>query len=463
MHIGPKSRYLYSVRADRGDMVRVCSEAVDNSLDALAHNVLIAISNSEIKFTDDGIGVLLKNFPALFTLGDHVQLTSTRLGRFGVGITAQAINAADMMEVRSVSADGCFLSRVNWRDVLRYGWDIDDPVRLPLMVGTPTSTIIKLSTLRKLKQFTISKVVDDLAERFYPAIAEGRTIQVNDIPVPLLADPAMVEVIEQSFEFSNGRTAELRAGLLAQPSKMNRVHVGFGHRVIMPASPLGCGSYTGLNNMFARVQLAGDAWALSSFKNDLTNEDQREELEEALEAAMSSILKKCGNVSIEARVVAIGELVNEMLSEELAAARPRRTKRKEAAPSGKRENKNPGTVEAEKSDEAESGPARSRRAQKDRLIITFEGKAAEHGIGWFEPGRPNRVNLSPDAPQLARLLRCKDDEVVASAMLVIAVQLFEQGRTEQDAQLKMLERSFGLRVAQHLLTNNISPVPKQAG
>jgi len=461
MHIGPKSRYLFSVRADRGDMVRVCSEAVDNSLDALAHNVHIEISSAEIRFTDDGIGVLLRNIPALFTLGDHVQLTSTKLGRFGVGITAQAINAADLMEVRSVSADGCFLSRVNWREVLRHGWDIEDPVRLPLAVGTPTHTVIKLSALRKLKQFTINKVVDDLAQNFYPAIAEGRYLKVNDIAVPLLSDPLMIDIVEQSFEFSNGRTASVRAGLLAQPSKMNRVHVGFGHRVIMPASTLGCSSYTGLTNMFARVQLGGDAWALSSFKDDLTNEDQREELEEALEAAMSSILKKCGNVSIEARVVAIGELVNEMLSDELAAARPHRNKRKESTTSGKRENKKSGAVEPEKSDEAESGPAKSRRAQKDRLIITFEGKAPEHGIGWFEPGRPNRVNLSPDAPRLARLLRCKDDEVVASAMLVIAVQLFEQGRAEAFPELQF--KSFGVRVADHLATNNISAIPKQAG
>src|SRR6187399_3253532 len=106
MNPSPTPRYPSSVRADRGDVVRLCSEAADNSLDALAHEIEITIDQTEIKFTDDGIGVLLKNIPALFTLGEHVQLTTTKLGRFGVGITAQAINAADIMEMRSISADG---------------------------------------------------------------------------------------------------------------------------------------------------------------------------------------------------------------------------------------------------------------------------------------------------------------------------------------------------------------------
>ena len=106
MDISPRPRFLYSVRAERGDVVRLCSEAVDNSFDAGARNVVIAISRQEISFVDDGIGVALKNFPALFTLGDHAQLTSTKLGRFGVGITSQAINVANEMSVRSISADG---------------------------------------------------------------------------------------------------------------------------------------------------------------------------------------------------------------------------------------------------------------------------------------------------------------------------------------------------------------------
>lgn len=454
MNIGPKARYLFSVRADRGDIIRLCSEAVDNAFDAMARHIWIEITETEITFTDDGLGVLQKNFPALFTLGDHVQHKTTKLGRFGVGITSQAINAADLMEVRSVSVDGSFLCKVNWRDVLRAGWEVDAATRLPMVVGTPTGTTIKLSAVRKLKPHTIDKVIDDLAEGFYPAIAEGRAITVNGIAVRLLADPAMTDVVEQTFSFDDGRSATLRAGLLAQPSKTNRVHVGFEHRVIKPSSTTGCGSYTGLSSMFARLQLIGARWALSTFKNEIADEDQRDELEDAVEAAIIPILLKCGNVSMEARVAAIGDLVNSMLPEEMAAARPRHKKQGGSNP-GKKTGKT-GVVDTEDSDPA-SGPAKARRApQRDRLLITFEGRDDEHGIGWFDPGRTNRVHLSRDNPAIAQLFQNRDDRFVAKAILVIGVILFEQGRQEINPQLELQLHTFGRRVARHLMADDIA-------
>src|SRR4029077_16642216 len=102
-------------------------------------NIAIRIDKDEkIEFSDDGDGVLLDNFPALFTLGDHIQLKETRLGRFGVGITAQQIHNANRMTVRSPSADGCFYACADWKIVERRGWEIPDPVRKPNVVGAET-------------------------------------------------------------------------------------------------------------------------------------------------------------------------------------------------------------------------------------------------------------------------------------------------------------------------------------
>jgi hypothetical protein len=449
MNIGPKPRFLFSIRAERGDVVRLCSEAVDNSFDAGARSVSITISRDAIGFVDDGIGVALKNFPALFTLGDHAQLTSTKLGRFGVGITAQAVNVANEMTVRSISADGCFTAQVDWREVLRDGWTIEEPVRLPFVVGTPTGTVITLTGLRPLVRYTLERLIDDLAQRFYPALAEGRTITVNGIPVPVLADPPMNEVVEHSFQFGEGRSATLRGGLLAQPSKLNRVNIGYGHRIVMPLSTFGCGGFTGLSNLFARVQLGGYRWALSAYKEGITDESQRDELEEAVAAALQPILQKCGNVSMETRVMAIGELVNELLPDSIAAARPHKQKGKEE-PSGKKGRRSPsGEVDAAKSDPG--GPARTRRPQNDRLLITFEGRNDENGLGWFEPGRPARVNLSPDNPKLAQLVHHKDDRIVALAIMIIGVILFEVGREESDPQLEIRFEPIGVRIAKHLM------------
>ena len=176
---------------------------------------------------------------------------------------------------------------------------------------------------------------------------------------------------------------------------------------------------------------------------------------------MTSILKKCGNVSMEARVAAIGELVNSMLPEELAAARPHHRKKETKNPGNKSTNK-PGIVNIERSEPAD-GPAKARRApQKDRLLITFEGREKDHGIGWFDPGRTNRVHLSRDNPQIAQLFQQRDDRFVAKAIVVIALMLFEQGREEANPQLEFKLQSFGLRVAHHLAMDNVARMPKQA-
>jgi hypothetical protein len=82
-------------------------------------------------------------------------------------------------------------------------------------------------------------------------------------------------------------------------------------------------------------------------------------------------------------------------------------------------------VAAEKSDPG--GPAKSNRPPKNQLTITFDGIAADDGIGAFVPGRPHRVNLSRDDPYMARLIAVKDQQFAAEAILIIALQIFVHG------------------------------------
>lgn len=445
MNISPKVTILRSIRADRGDIVRLCGEAVDNSLDANAAVVSIDENTESIIFQDDGIGIALNRFPALFSLGEHGEMSSTRLGRFGIGIKSQAINVADILDVKSVSVDGCYRARVNWRELLRGGeWEIDDPVRLPVAVGAQTGTTIALSHLRRLRPFTREKIIDELSQRFFPAISDGRRIVLNGTLVPLLVNPRMTDQIEKELVLSGGRGAVVRAGVLAETSKLNRVHVAFGHRVIMPGSTIGCGTHVGLSNMFARVQLLGTNWHLGQYKDQLTDEDERDELEEALEAVLEPILSKCGSVSMTARIAAISALVNEQLPEAISAARPHKQKKK--SQTGTKRKHRQGEVDATKSDPA-SGPAKTKRPKKDELLITFEGNDAEHGVGWYESGRPSRVNLSQDNDHIARLIQQRDEKLIASALVIIALQIFEHGRSEGRLNV---DRPFGCRVADHL-------------
>ena len=216
---------------------------------------------------------------AILRYGDHAAMTTTALGRFGVGIKAQAINAGDEIHVHSTSKDVSVKLWANLRDVLKSGrWKVPLPRWLPYVVGSPTGTTITISGLRAVKAPRDGwqrKIIGELAEMFYPALEEGRKIIVNDEQVPLLAEPRMSEVIDQHLPLSDGRSAHLRAGILTEPSRLNRVHVG-STRIIMPASITGCTGYSGSTKMFARVQLSGP-WHLAKFKNGLTDDDEKDD------------------------------------------------------------------------------------------------------------------------------------------------------------------------------------------
>jgi histidine kinase/DNA gyrase B/HSP90-like ATPase len=442
----PKVSYLKSLRGDRVRYPVLVGEAIDNAFDANARHISIELGDNLVRFQDDGIGITRNRIESLFSLGDHGMMTSTQLGRFGIGIKTQAINAGDIFTVKSTSVDGCFWVQVNWRKVLASGeWEADDPTWLPFSVGSPTGTIIELSALRTPQKYTVEQIIEEMAQRFYPALIDGKTIKVNEKSIPVLADPKMTDVIEKIITLSKNRRAHLRAGILTEKSKLNRVHVSFRHRVIMPASSVGCGDYGGLTKMFARLQLAG-VWHLGKYKDDLTDEDERDELETAVGEALEPILEKCNSASMDARIAALGELIHERLAPEIAAARP--VRKQKTVESGEKRKRRPGIVDEPSH---ESGPAKTKRPQQGKLLITFEGKNEEDGIGSYQPGRTNRINLSADNPNIANFVHYRDQTLAADALVLIAFAIYEQGKQERAPELPL--KSFGQRIADLLELN----------
>lgn len=449
MDITPHTNLLKSVRAERINYILLIGEAIDNAFDAGASRVDVSISSDSIAFKDDGAGITRDRIGAIFTLGNHASMGTTQLGRFGIGITSQAISAGDVFSVSSTSRDGKFNCDVNWRILLRSNiWEMPDPVWRPVAVGSSTGTSITISELRKSPSTSLEKISRDLALRFYPALAEGKRIAINKIPVPILLEPQMAEVVDRAFSLSGGRSATLRAGILTGPSDLNRVHVAFRHRVIMPRSTLGCGEYGGLNRMFARLQLSGP-WHLAKFKDDLTDEIEREELEDAVLDALRPILEKCNCASMEAKIREVNCAINDMLPEELAAARP---EKKKIAPSSSGNKLGKQNRPVSKSNG--EGPARIKKPQKDRLLITFDGSACEDGIGAFVGGNPHRIDLAADEPYIAKLLQNEDQY----SLFAIAIAIFVQGRFASELELE----SFGNRISkilslQHLERGEVSP------
>lgn len=451
MDITPHVNLLKSLRGERINYVLLVGEGIDNAFDAGANSINVVIDENAISFQDDGVGITRDRIASVFSLGGHVSMSTTQLGRFGVGIKNQAVSAGNIFKVVSASKDGRVKVSVDWRSILRTGtWTIDDPRWTPIVVGSPTGTMITIADLRFAKPPNggwPSKIIADAAQRFYPAIAEGKRISLNGQQVELLPEPIMNDVIERNIQLSDDRSARLRAGILAEPSKLNRVHVAYRHRVIMPGSTLGCAEYGGLTKMFARVSLSGQ-WHLAKFKDELPDDKERDELEDAVADALRPILEKCNADSMSAKVDQITNLINELLPPELVTARPHRIKPPgPLGPSSERKKyKQRGLVDADKSN-LSNGPAKSKRP-RHQLLITFDGGYEQDGIGAFQPGRPHRVNLSKDDPYIGRLLAHRDQDVVVKSLYALAIAIFEQGRQDLDPELPF--ESFGKRIARLL-------------
>lgn len=438
--ITPHVNLLRSLRADRFSHDALIGEAVDNSFDAGASLVVCWITENEMTFQDDGIGIELDRMRSLFSLGEHGAMDTTKLGRFGVGIKSQAVNAGDDFEVETISHEGKYLASVNWPRLLHGGkWEINRPIFKPVPIGTSTGTKISISELRKCKPFVLEKAKYMLAQMFHPALVGGKRIKLNGVEIFAVPDPEITDEINVKLSLSGGRSAHLRAGILVRPSPINRVHVQYRHRVIMPASTTGCGEYSGLTKMFARLQIDGP-WTLGKFKNDLPRDPERNELEDAAAQALRPILEKCSSASMSAKLYRITDLINDAIPEELRA-RPKRT---EKIPNpGEKKNRKSGYVDPEKSDQSD-GPAKSKRPPKNRLLITFDGTDND-SVGAFVDGRPLRVDLCKDEPFVARLLENRDEELAVRALYLLAMALFEH---PNKGELELEE--FGKRLSRHL-------------
>jgi hypothetical protein len=440
MDITPETNFLWSIRGQRINYGLLIGEAIDNSLDAAANNITISILQDKIEVADDGSGIARSRISSLFKLGGHGGMQTTMLGRYGVGLKEQAVNAGDVLSISSTSSDGKFEVGVNWNHVFKSGiWNIPDPQWIPVSVGTDTGTIINISKLRKPPSINLDKIKQEIAERFHPALVVGKSIAVNGHKVMAVQDPTMRDIVERTFNFSNGRCAQLRGGILLDRSEINSVHVSFGHRVIMPKSAFGCSGYSGLSKLFARLALTGP-WRLAKFKDDLTDEKEREELEDCVTEALLPILEECNSASMEAHIDALSDAVNSLIPEYMRAARPLKTKVDPPTSSDKKKPQNRPVNQDSAS--IGDGPARVKSKRNAGLMICFDRIGSER-IGDFSDTRPKRVTLSLDNEFVANLSASRDQKMAAQSIFMAAMSIYIA--EAKDPELPFDE--FGVRLA----------------
>ncbi len=446
--ITPNVHFLESIRADRGSWTSLLAEALDNSLDADATQIGIELLRDRVIVEDNGRGISQDRESAIVRLGEHRPMQGTKLGRFGMGIKYNATSAGDLLEVEATSSDGQMRLAVDWRKVISGGrWQIPRPAWTPMLIQRGTGTKISISRLRwdSPKEKDVATAKGQLAQIFYPAIETGAVITLNGSNLPLLREPEMVDIVEQTIQLPNGKGAHIRGGILAssEPSGLYQVQVSYKHRVILPKSAFGCGSYSGLRRMFARVALTAD-WGLTRFKDGLNDPDQ-EQLEDAVQEILRPILEKCHGAQMEVRIEELTERLNDLLPTEIQATRPPR-KRPAKESRNKKRVRERGQSEEEPSS---TGPARTPRTPRDTLTIAFDGPhCEEHGYGFFTKGRPNRITLATDNPDIAELLEQRDTNLAVRCLFGLALMIYQHAIETDPGQTRLPFEgsSFGYRV-----------------
>jgi Histidine kinase-, DNA gyrase B-, and HSP90-like ATPase len=456
--ITPKTDMLESVRVDRGSYSALLAEGVDNSKDAGATRIILKLDPDLIQIQDNGIGITRDRELALFTLGDHAAMPTTKLGRYGIGIKYHIIAAGNTIEVRSVSIDGEMKHTQNWQHMIDLKrWEIEDPKWKPPN-GHKHGTDIKIRNLRwkpRPGPKDVKTAREELALMFYPALDAGLKIDLNGESLLALREPEMTDIVEDDIWISDGKGAHVRGGLIQKTTLLCGIDLIYEHRVIMSNSTFGSGSYMGTSHMFARVDLIGP-WQLRRFKDGLADNDEPE-LRQKVEAILRPVLEKCFTHQMEIKIDEITDLVDEMLAGAFKSAKRRREEKKDNPPEPdrnpvqkqKRKSREPQTI----IDGIESPEAIDLKPQsRAKLKISFEPIFEKYGYGQFKPGEPgdaDRIIIAVDNPHIIALLKKHNKKEAARTIFIIACAIYQQAQAGRD-------EPFGLRLWQMMSFQNDS-------
>lgn len=445
--ITPATHFLESIRADRGFYWALLAEGIDNGFDAGATEIVLTLGRDVVGLHDNGSGITRERELAIVRLGEHRPMPTTALGMFGIGLKYHAMSAGDVLDVESVSTDGRMTLNADWAAVVRSGrWSIPRPKWMPTLHAGKTGTHIKIRSLRwptpTPKDERVAR--EKLAQLFYPALVERRTIVLNDKPLPILREPEMTHVVEGDVRLPSGKGAHVRGGIIDPASALYQVHVSYRHRVIQSQSGFGCGGYTGLRRMFARVQLTGP-WTLARFKNDLAD-NEADELRAQVEDILRPVLEECHSAAMTVQIDEMTALLNAMLPPELTPARP--PKRQETTTARRKKGGRPHGITKD-GDERPQAPARKPRTHQE-LVISFDPVCDEYGYGHFIPGKPDRIVLASDNPHIASLMEIRDKAVGARSIYSYAIAIYLKERSDLPGQHSFpnFDGSFGLQLWQ---------------
>jgi hypothetical protein len=319
MDITPDPHVLESKEADKLGWHDALAEVIDNSFDANATRVEIAITGRKCSVKDDGCGI--EDIASAIRLGGHKRRKSTVLGRYGVGLKDAWMFLSHHIAIDTVRCGTRTQLAMTPADVKLVDgrWIAPDPFTVPS--DAPAGTLVEFDPLRPDRAKPNKETFDRLAWTFMPAIESGRqivrTLSGSRKPLPVTTLPATTEAIEATVS-ANGKQAKLLCGIMADGERnpYPGLWVCYGHRIIA-ATTLGCGPYS--SSRIAGTIRLGSEWRLTPHKNDLA--ELLDELDAALFAAMEPLLKKADKLSEDINSRKLRTFIETAVNAALADAR----------------------------------------------------------------------------------------------------------------------------------------------
>ena len=294
MDVTPELHLMDSKESENVGWHDALAELIDNSLDAGAMRVEIALNGKRLAVKDDGTGV--KSIESLVKFGSHKPHKTTSLGRYGVGLKDAWMYFGPRICVETVCGGTATTLELDRSQIKMIDgrWVAPDPVSTAS--NMPTGTVIAFDPLKSDRRSPQLSAIEKLGWTFMPAIQDGRQIiytQRNKrIPVKAFDIPALCERIETRFDVG-GKTVELIAGVMQEGARnpYPSLWISYGHRIVT-ACTIGCGNYSAAK--IAGVIRLGHGWKLTPHKNDLA--ELTDELDQAIFGVLEPMLQRASKL-----------------------------------------------------------------------------------------------------------------------------------------------------------------------